>query len=79
MERKVIFKLIDEERAYQDNLGSDRTDGRHHSVAEELVLMDVYLRKAFEEWANNPGDDCALRQIIKVASLAVRCLENHND
>ena len=77
MERKIVFKLINDERDYQDNLGGERTDGRLHSVAEELVLLDVYLHNAFAAWANFPGDEESLKQIIKVAALAVRCLENN--
>lgn len=77
MNRKDVIKLIDEERDYQDSLGSNRTDGRIHSVAEDLVLMEVYLQKSFAEWANNPGDYAALKQIKKVAALAIRCLESN--
>jgi hypothetical protein len=76
-DRKIIFDLINKERDYQDNLDSDRTDGRIHSVGEELVLLQVYLNNAFAAWANYPGDSHALLQITKVAALAVRCLENN--
>jgi hypothetical protein len=79
MNRKDVYELIDDERDYQDSLGSDRTDGRIHSVSEELVLLEVYLHSAFACWANYPGDDYALEQIIKVAALSVRCLENNYD
>jgi len=77
MERKAVYKLIDEERAIQNSLGRERTDGCIHSVGDELVLENVYLRKALEAWANYPGDEQALKQLIKVAAIAVRCLENH--
>ncbi len=76
MTRDEVYDLINEERDYQDSLGSDRTDGRTHTVGEELVLMQVYLQRALAEWANNPGDLYALKEIRKVAALAVRCLEN---
>ncbi len=78
MDRNKVYELINEERAYQENLESDRTDGRIHSVGEELVLMEVYLRKAFDAWANNPGDSHSLKRILQVAAIAVRSMENHN-
>ena len=77
MNRKIVYKLIDEEREYQDDLGDDRTDGHTHSVTDELILMQVYLQRALAEWANNPGDLYALVQVKKVAAIAVRCLENN--
>ena len=78
MNRKTVYKLIDEEREYQDDLGDDRTDGHIHSVTDELVLMQVYLQRALAEWANSSGDLYALVQIKKVAAIAVRCLENNH-
>ena len=75
MYRHLIYELIDKERAYQDSLGSDRTDGRRHNVGEELILMEVYLRKAFDAWAYNPGDSHSLKHILQVAAIAVRAME----
>ena len=77
MDRKDVYKFIDLERGYQDNLESDRTDGHQHSVGEELVVLQFYLQKAFGAWVENPGDWNALRTICKVAAIAVRCMENH--
>ena len=77
MERKAVYKLVYEERVIQDSLGPKRTDGHTHSVGDELVLGNVYLRKAFEAWTNYPGDEQALKQLIKVVAIIVRCLENH--
>ena len=77
MKQRDVFRLISEERDYQDSLGSDRTDGHQHSVGEELVLLEVYLRRAFDAWADNPGDQQALDQVRKIAAIAVRCMENH--
>lgn len=77
MDRVQVFELIDSERSYQDSLSPDRTDGHQHSVGEELVLMDVYLRRALDAWVDNAGDASALNEIRKVAAIAVRCIENH--
>jgi hypothetical protein len=48
MNRFEVYKLIDTERDHQDILGPERTDGRVHNVGEELILLDVYLRKSFD-------------------------------
>jgi hypothetical protein len=77
MDRKLVYDRIDVERDYQESLGGDRTDGHFRSVGDELVLLDVYLRRAFEAWANNAGDAKALEGIVKVAAIAIRSLENH--
>jgi hypothetical protein len=77
MERQYVYDRINEERNYQDSLGEDRTDGHFRSVGDELVLMEVYLRRAFDAWANNPGDMKALDEVRKIAAITVRCLENH--
>lgn len=78
MDRKNVYKLVDMERDYQDGLGSNRTDGRVHNVAEELVLMERYLRKAFDSWSDNAGDKSALTMIKKVVALGVRAMENNH-
>ena len=77
MVRDMVYKIINQEREYQDNLSEERTDGHIHSVGEELILLNVYLRKAMDAWADNPGDTYALDQIRKIAAIAVRCMENH--
>ena len=77
MHRGDVYRLISEERTYQDNLDSSRTDGHLHSVGEELLLLEGYLRKATALWVDRPGDTLALDGIRKVAAIAVRCMENH--
>lgn len=77
MDRKDVYELIDLERDYQDKLGSDRTDGRIHNVAEEILLMESYLNRAREAWVNNAGDEHALAGIIKVVAIGVRAWERN--
>lgn len=77
MKIESVFEIVKRERQYQDSLGSDRVDGHVHSVGEELLLMNTYLRKATDAWSNNPGDFEALMQIRKIAAIAVRSMENH--
>jgi len=77
--RERVYKTIDGERDYQDNLGLDRVDGHTHTVGEELILMNVHLDLAKAAWVNNPGDIEALEQVRKIAAIAVRCMENHGN
>ena len=75
--RKKVYKVIDGERDYQNYLGSDRMDGSDHSVGDYLTMMDTYFRRAKDAWTNNPGDVASLKEIRKVAAIAVRCMEEH--
>jgi hypothetical protein len=72
-----IQEAIDGEREYQNNLGEDRTDGADRSVADYLMMLKVYCRKAEDAWVNCPGDYDALDQIRKLAGIGVRCLEEY--
>lgn len=79
MKRKKVYKMIDEERDYQDSLCKDtfRHSESDRSVPAELLMLKVYIDKASEDWTKNHGDIPALHQVRKIAALAVRCLENH--
>ena len=74
MKREDVYKLIDEERNYQDTLSSDAME-----VGEELALMKVYLDKAFKEWAEdfNQPEQEALAMVRKLAGICARCMEHH--
>jgi hypothetical protein len=75
--RKEVYSTIDGERDYQDNLPSHRTDGSDHTVGDYLVMLDSYLGKAKDAWTFNPGTVASLKQIRKIAAIAVRCMEEH--
>lgn len=81
MERSEVYKLIDGEREYQDSLRYDGVNARfgdmEHEVGEYLVMFATYLRKAEDGWTLNKGNDQALHQIRKLATIAVRCMEEH--
>ncbi len=78
IKRGKVFSAITTERKYQD---VEYVDAHFkpvkRSVGEELVLMQVYLNKAFKSYADEYGDAPALHRIRQVAALAVRCMENH--
>jgi hypothetical protein len=78
MERENVYKLIDGERDFQNNLGPERTDGHTPSVGDELALLTVYLQKAMWGYSETAGDRVALDTIRKIAAVCVRCMENHN-
>lgn len=79
MNRKLVYEAIDKERDYQDDL--TRTKFRHdkvdRGVAAELIIMQMYLNKAGNDFVDYFGDVPALHQIRKVVALGIRCLENN--
>lgn len=85
MTRKDVFEVIDRERDYQDSTYSpdEQLSGgagptrreRDRDVTSHLVLLDLYIEKAKNDW-NVKGDNRpALKQIAKIAAIAVRALE----
>lgn len=83
LKREEVFKIINDERAYQDRtydpnevLSSGQPRGiRDLDVTPHLVMLDLYVRKAQESW-NVKGDNRpALQQVAKIAAIATRALE----
>jgi len=81
--REQVYQIIETERAFQDKtyspeevLSSGQKRGaRDLDVTAHMVLLDLYLTKAKEAW-NVKGDNFpALRQIAKIAAIAVRAIE----
>jgi hypothetical protein len=77
MTRDEVYEIINEERAYQDVLSADRTDGTDKTVGEYIVMLQYYLDKAVEMWTMKPGTLPAMDQVRKIAAIAVRCMEQH--
>lgn len=76
MKRADVYKLIDGERDYQDELNT----AANIPIEEELILLRVYLRKAEDTYAatfNDPQEYPTMAFIRKLAGLCVRCMENH--
>jgi hypothetical protein len=83
MNRQQIYGIIDGEREFQDSMynphekltsGATRAE-RDRDVTSHLVLLDIYLNKAKNDW-NVKGDNRpALKQIAKIGAIAVRALE----
>lgn len=76
MDRKDVYKLIDNERVFQE------TKWKHRPtlpVADELLIMRVYIDKAMNSYVGVVGEKVALDQVRKVVATGVRCLESHGD
>lgn len=83
LQREAIYSLIDTERNYQDqNYNPDEvlTSGatrreRDLDVTSHLVMLDLYLNKAKNDWNKKGDNGPALKQVAKIAAIAVRALE----
>ncbi len=77
--REEVYKAIDGERDYQDSLWStDEGFANPLVIGEFLILLDVYLRKAQEEWTVEPKPEVnSINTVRKIAGIAVHCMEQH--
>lgn len=83
MTRGQVFDIINKEREYQDKTYNPQqvlTSGvtreqRDLDVTSHLVLLDQYVFKAKEAWLVKGDNRPALKQIAKLAAIAVRALE----
>jgi hypothetical protein len=66
--------LVVSERAEQAKW---EADGKQ-SVGEEILLIGHYVDQARSLWkSETPVELGALREIVKIAAIALRCIENH--
>lgn len=73
-----VIAAINGELDYTSKLmEAGRADKHDYGVEGQLVLLDVYVRKAQEAWVNNPGPIEALDIIRKVAAIACKALIRH--
>lgn len=82
MKREEVYKLINGERDYQDQLTdirnwTEKERNPAQSVGDFLTLLDVYVQRAQVEYADKAGNISALDVIRKVAGIAVFCMELH--
>lgn len=84
MNRDEVIHIINEERGYQDleydpdavtSSGQTRRE-RDLDVAPGILMLEDYVAKARAAWTGTKGNQLpALRQIAKIAAIAVRILE----
>jgi ABC-type iron transport system FetAB ATPase subunit len=80
MTREEVYKLIDGERDYQDNVvdpDPKRRSLEEHSVGDYMIMLHHYLRQADSAWCWVAGTDDALNSIRKIAGICVKCMEQH--
>lgn len=66
--RQSIFSVINEECNSQKNEGL--------SLGEEILILSECIHRARSAWISSKGNR-GLDEIRRVASIAVRCMENH--
>lgn len=79
LSRDEVFKIISEERDFQEKMRPHTHHEGNGSLPAHLLLMQEYLQRAISNWANYRGMAVieALDEVRKVGALAVRCME-HN-
>lgn len=82
--RQEVYAAIDSERAYQDSVWRENAGtvaGEPvRTVAEELLMLDEYVKRAREAWTSAPREVEArvtTNILRKCAAICVRAMENH--
>lgn len=73
MKREQVYKVIDGERAYQDN----RWGQKQTTIGQYIVYMQDYLTESIHHLARENTNDKALESLRKVVALGVACFEEH--
>lgn len=77
--RTEIFKILEEERDFQDKMRPSTHHEGNASIPAHLLLIQEYLHRAISSWTNYRGmaEVEALDELRKVAALAIRCMEQN--
>lgn len=73
--RETVYKIISEERDYQDKQWGGRPHDDMRSVGDFLIFIDRYVTVAKEELTTKLGTEAALSVIRKITALGVACME----
>lgn len=76
MQRRDVYKRIDEERNYQDQRWHGCVPDKEKAIAEWLNYIEYHLEKGKERVYHQSSDE-ALAELRKIAALAVRAMEIH--
>ncbi len=71
-----IFGAIKREREHQIRKYGDAAN-RPRSIGEYLLVMQIELQEAIDEWGSTDGNDGALEEILQVVSVGVACMQEH--
>lgn len=77
MQQSEVRALVDQERAYQNQMLGGRSKGDRPTIFGNLLLLDNYISKAFEAWAEHADEESALAEVRKITAIAVRCMEDN--
>jgi hypothetical protein len=77
--RESVYKLIDGERAYQEEMWDNMdVHANELSVGDFILLVEEYAARARKEWSGHKyPEQPALEHMRKIAGIAVRCMETH--
>lgn len=77
MQQSDVRNLVDQERAYQNQMLGGRSKGSRPTIFGNLLLLDNYITKAFEAWAEHADEESALAEVRKITAIAVRSMEDN--
>jgi hypothetical protein len=82
MKREEVYKAIDSEREYQDNLWLNMDGSRHvhHSPEEWFMYMEDYINEAKHILSREAYGVCEQKAMVimrKVAGMAVCAMEQN--
>lgn len=75
-QEQEVRDLVDQERSYQNQMLGGRSKGRP-TIFGNILLLDNYIAKAFEAWAEHSDEDAALSEVRKITAIAIRCMEDN--
>lgn len=79
MTREQVYEMIDKERDYQDEKWGGKEHDKNNSVGDFIIYMDVYLKKAKEQYTSATIINGPVNELRKVIALGVACFEQLDD
>lgn len=76
MKRSEIYKVIDNEREYQNSQWGEFHD-RDHNAEAFILYIEHYITEARRAITTEKGIQGGLTQLRKVVALGVACFEEH--
>jgi hypothetical protein len=78
MNRQDVFEVINRERDFQDSLwprDDHEAIGQYQWAAPHMLLLEEYVEGLRTKWKNSREELDCVREIAKIAAIAVRALE----
>jgi len=80
MRREEVYKIIDNERNYQDRKWGGKSNDEGLGINDFILYMQHYLAKAIEESVESTDSEVeekCLEELRKVVALGIACMEVH--